>query len=338
MQQLPSEPRVLWRIKSGDGLASPVVASGRVFHLDNQNGKETLHAFNAANGQSLWSHTLDDAFKDSQSTAGPRCTPLVDGDRVYAQSCRGELRCLDAKDGNLLWRVHYVTNFRAVFIGERGQAAGAARHGYNGQPVIDGPHLISIAGGTNGATGASIVCLDKQTGTVVWQSQHDTAAYAPPIVADLGGRRQVIAFTVESLLAVDRLDGRLLWHVPLKTTFGRHVTTPVVVDGMVMVSSHEFGLIGVRVTADAGVLRASVSWTNKAAAINFASPVAIGSHLYGVGPSKDLVCIETTTGKTAWTREGFFTSSASKAHAGLVVMGSNLLVLTDAGELVLVAG
>jgi len=333
VQALPSEPKVLWRVKVGDGLASPVVAGGRVFHLDNQEGKETVHGLDAATGRIIWSAPLDEAFKDTQSTPGPRCTPLFDDGRVYAQSCRGELKCLDAKDGKLLWRVNYVTNFGAVFIGEKGQAAGAARHGYNGSPLMEGNHLITCAGGTNGS---SVVCLDKKTGAVIWKSQHDSASYAPPILTDVAGYRQVVAFTVESLMGLDPRDGRLLWRKPFKTTYGRHVTTPVVIGDMAMISSHEFGLVGVRITKSAGDFKASVAWTNKEAAINFASPVAVDGHLYGLGPAKNLVCVEARSGKLAWSRDGYFTTAAGKAHASFLVMGGNILILTDSGQLVLI--
>jgi outer membrane protein assembly factor BamB len=317
----------------GDGLASPIVAGDKVFYLDNQAGTETVHAADASTGKAIWSAPLDDAFKDTQSASGPRCTPLFGAGRVYAQSCRGELRCLDASDGKVLWRVNYVTNFGAVFVGEKGQASGAARHGYNGSPVIDGGHLITLAGGTNGA---GVVCLDKATGKVVWKSQNDGAAYAPPILAAVGGRRQVIAFMVEGLMGIAPEDGRLLWRVPLKTTFARHVTTPVVSGDMVIVSSHEFGLIGVRIeTKDSG-LTAGVTWTNKQAAINFASPVMVDGYLYGVGPAKNLVCVDAQNGRIAWSKDGLFTSAAGKAHAGFLVAGRNLLVLTDAGELMLI--
>lgn len=331
---LPSDPKILWRVKVGDGLASPVVAGDRVFHLDNQQGKETFHAADATTGKIIWSAPLDEAFKDSQSTPGPRCTPLVDDGRAYAQSCRGELKCFDAKGGKLLWRVNYVTNFGAVFIGEKGQAAGATRHGYNGSPLIDGDNLITCAGGTNGA---SVVCLNKKTGAVLWKSQSDSASYAPPVLADVAGRKQVVAFTVESLMGIDPQDGKLLWRVPFKTTYGRHVTTPVVVNDTVMISSHEFGLVGVHVARIGSEFKAAVAWTNKKAAINFASPVAVGAHLYGVGPAKNLVCVEAKSGKLVWSKDSYFTSAAGKAHASFLVMGANLLVLTDSGQLVLLA-
>jgi outer membrane protein assembly factor BamB len=331
---LPAEPKVLWRIKTGDGLASPVVAGGRVFYLDNQNGVETVHAADATTGRLLWSAPLDAAFKDSQSASGPRCTPVVDGDHLYAQSCRGELRCLSTADGALRWRVNFVTNFGGAFIGEKGQAAGATRHGFTAAPLIHGRHLIALAGGTNGA---GIVCLDKLDGREIWKSQNDSAAYAPPILARLAGREQIIAFVAEALLAVAPADGKPLWRVPFKTTYARHVTTPVVVGDTVMISSHEFGLVGVRVVETAGALTATPAWTNKEAAINFASPVAVGRHLYGLGPTKNLISVEAATGRLAWSQDGLLATAASKAHASFLVAGGNILALTDSGQLVLFA-
>lgn len=117
---LPGEPTVVWRAKIGDGLASPVVSGGKVFYLDHQRGKEVVHAADAASGNELWSATLDDAFKDFQSAAGPRCTPVADGDRVYVQSCRGEFQCLNVADGKPIWRANFVKDFGAVFTGEQG--------------------------------------------------------------------------------------------------------------------------------------------------------------------------------------------------------------------------
>lgn len=329
---LPTEPARVWRIKVGDGLASPVVADGRVFLFDQVSGRETLHALTVDTGREIWSASIDDTFKDSQSAPGPRCTPLVDGDRVYAQSCRGELQCRAVHDGKLLWRTSYVTNLGAMFIGEKGPASGATRHGYNGSPVIDGDHLIAVAGGTNGA---SVVCFDKKSGAVRWKSQSDTAAYAPPFIAELAGRRQVIAFTVESLMGLDVRDGTLLWRMPVKTTFGRHVTTPVVAGDIVAVSSHQFGLVGTRVVRDGAGFRATPAWTNREATINFASPVVADGYLYGVGPAKNLVCVDMNTGRLAWAQTGQINSSADKAHAAFLVVGKNILTLTDGGELVL---
>src|SRR6476661_6960054 len=87
--RLTAEPRVLWRLKIGEGLASPVLARGRVYYFDNPSGKETLHAIDVASAREFWRKEIDAPFRDMQGPSGPRCTPIVDDDRVYALSCKG---------------------------------------------------------------------------------------------------------------------------------------------------------------------------------------------------------------------------------------------------------
>ncbi|MBI3875587.1 MAG: PQQ-binding-like beta-propeller repeat protein, partial [Verrucomicrobia bacterium] len=329
---LLAEPKVLWRVKLGVGLASPVMSAGKVFLPDNVDGKEMLRAYDAATGKELWRAAIDDAVGDTQAPAGPRCTATVDGDRMYAQSCKGELQCLGAKDGKLLWRLNFVKDFGAEFIGEKGQAQGAARHGNDGAPLVVGPHLIVQAGGTNGA---GVVCLDKLTGKTVWKSQNDQAGYAAPVLATLGGVKQIISFTCDGLIGLDLRDGKLLWRVPMKTTFSRHVTTPVVVDDIVIAGSHTTGLIGTRVAKEGNTFKTEQAWLSKEATMNFSSPVAVGQHIYGLGPKRDLFCLDAKTGKIEWAQPGLITSSAGKAMAACIVMGPNILFSTDGGLLVL---
>ena len=331
---LPATPEVVWRVKVGGALASPVVSGGKLFHLDNQQGQETVHALDATTGKELWSLPFDAAFKDGQHAGGPRCAPLVEGDRVYVQSCRGEFHCLSVADGKVVWHVNFVKDFGALFIGEKGSAIGASRHGNTGPAVIDGDRIIA---GVGGANGASVVCFDKLTGRVIWKSQDDMPAYTGPVVSTIAGVKQILCFMAEALISLDVRDGALLWRVPIKTSFGRHVTTPVIVDDMVVVSSHQAGLIGIRVSKDGAGLKAERAWTVKDSAMNFACPVAVGHHLYGVGPAKNLVCVDVKTGRQAWSREGFFKSAPGNAYASFLVLGDNVLVLTDGGELLLVA-
>ncbi len=331
---LPADPKIPWRIKIGNGLASPVVAGGKVFYLDNQGGTETLHALDVANAKELWHADIGDVFEDPQSPAGPRCTPLVDGGRVYAQSCRGELKCLKVADGKQLWHINYTKDFSAVIIGEKGTSVGAARHGNNGSPVIDGDKLFASVGGTNGD---AIVCFHKSTGVVIWKSQNDQAAYSAPIVATIHGVRQLVDFTVDGLIGLDVRDGKLLWRVPLKTSAGRHVTTPVFMGDMVMVASHEIGLVGVKLSRNGGDWQATKAWVKKESAINFSSPVIVGNYLYGLGPAKNIICVDVKTGAQMWSKEGYIAGAASNAHAGFIVMDKNILALTDGGQLVLFA-
>jgi outer membrane protein assembly factor BamB len=329
---LPSALKVVWNMPVGDGLASPVVSGGRVFHLDNQDGRETIHALDAATGRTIWSATLDDTFRDGHSPPGPRCAITADNDRIYAQSCRGELQCLSAADGRVIWRINYVNDLGAQFIGEKGTAPGASRHGYNGAPLVDGDHLYVTAGGR----GASMVCFDKLSGKIIWKSQDDVAGYAAPVMATIAGVRQVVYYTAEAVIGLDAQKGDLLWRLPVRTAFGRHVTTPVVSDDLVVVSSHQAGLIGIRISRSGDGLQAGEAWRSRESAINFASPVLVGEHLYGVGPQRNLICVDVRTGRQAWSKDGLFRNPGN-AYAGMVVMGGNILVLTDAGQLLLIA-
>lgn len=329
---LPSQPKTVWRMEVGEGLASPVVAGGKLFYFDAVSGKETLHAIDPATAKEFWRATIDDTFQDTQGPAGPRCTPAVDGGRVYAVSCRGELQCLQVADGKLIWRANYTKDFGGVFIGEKGSATGATRHGNNGSPLILGDCLYAQAGGTNGA---AIVCLEKKTGRALWKSQNDFAGYAPPVRATLAGVDQLICFTAEGLIGLDPNNGELLWRVPMKTNFGRHVTTPVIVDDIVVVASHQVGLVGTRIVRSGSGLKPEQAWLIKELAVNFSSPVAVGKYLYGLGPAKNLFCLEIPTGKKMWSKDGYFTTSADKTHASFIAMGKNVLVLTDGGEIVL---
>jgi outer membrane protein assembly factor BamB len=332
---LPGEPNVLWRVKIGDGAASPVVAAGgKVYYLDHQQGKETVHAADASSGKELWGAALDEVFKDFQSLPGPRCTPLVDGQRLYVQSCRGEFQCLGVGDGKPLWRVNFVKDFGAVFFGETGPAVGASRHGYAGSAVVDGDRIFVGVGGT---AGASVVCFNKQDGKVIWKSQNDVPGFSALVVATIAGVKQVVSFTAEGVIGLDIGEGKLLWRSPVKTALGRHVTTPVVVDDVVVVGSHQAGLIGIKVSKQGAALSAERAWTIRNLGVNFSSPVAVGGYVYGIGPASALFCVDPKTGEKAWVKDGFFSDSVKTGYASFMVMNDNLLILADGGQLFMVA-
>lgn len=329
---LPAEPKVLWKMRIGPGISSPIVAGDKVIYFDAVDGKETLHAINRETKEELWRAPIDETFHDMQGPDGPRNTPLVDGDRVYAVSCKGQLDCLNLADGKKIWGVNFVADFGASFIGEKGTAPGASRHGNNGTPLIVGDKLYACAGSTNGA---GVVCFEKKTGKVLWKSQNDQAAYAPPAFATLAGVPQLLCYTADGLISLNPADGELFWRVPINTAYARHVTAPVWHDDVVVVSSHQVGMIGTRVTKSDGKPAADRAWLSREAAMNFASPVSIGNHLYGLGPRKNLECVEISTGKIMWSQEGYWQTSADKAYGGFLVVGTNILALTDTGQLVM---
>ena len=138
----------------------------------------------------------------------------------------------------------------------------------------------------------------------------------------------MVEFTAIAVIGVDPTNGKELCAACLLKRAGRHAATPVAFEDFIVVSSHQAGMMGIKLTKSGEGLKADVAWTNKQAAINFAALVAVGSSLFGVGPNKNLICVDIPTGKILWSKDNFFTSNGGKAYAGMIVMGKNLLILT----------
>src|SRR5580658_3327279 len=102
LTQLPPELKVLWRKKIGGGFSSPVVAGGRLVFFDENGREEVAHLLDARTGAEIWRAAIGSVYQDEWG-AGPRSTPLIDGDRVFVQSCKGEFRCLNLADGKVVW-------------------------------------------------------------------------------------------------------------------------------------------------------------------------------------------------------------------------------------------
>jgi len=325
---LPASLKPIWQVEIGGGFSSRVVADGKLVYLDTREGKEVAHAVEASSGKEIWHVAYANMFEDEWGP-GPRSTPTMDADRVYVQSCDGEFRCLSLADGKALWRVNFEKDFGVKFLGSKANEGTATRRGNDGSCVVDGNHVFVPVGG---ADGASLACFDKFKGQVVWKSQNDEAAYSSPIMATIGGVRQVVYFSADALMGIEASSGKQLWKVPLKTNAKRHASTPVIRGDSVMVNSHTFGLISFRIASGGSGLSASRGWVNPELKINVSTPVMAGDYLYCQGSGKDFVCVEAATGKLEWTRNGF-----GEKYDAVLTDGKELLVLTDGGELILLA-
>jgi outer membrane protein assembly factor BamB len=322
---LATTPVARWRKSIAHGYAAPVVVGDKLIFLDDQGGKETAHAVSATTGTDLWSVAGGEAYGD-EFEPGPRCTPLVDGDRVYVQTCRGEFRCLSLSDGKTLWRFHFA-DFGAVWVENKQANAGAAsRRGNAGAPVVVGDLIIVQIGS---AEGACLGAFDKVSGKLRWKSQNDLTCYSSLVSATLAGQSHVIAATCEGLLAVKPGDGAVLWRVPFRTGANRNALTPVVVDDTVYFASHTTGMRATGVEVKDGSVAAVERWLNRDLRINLASPVAVKGHLYGLGPARNFICVDRSTGHVAWSQSGF------GEVASTITDGQTLLILTDGGEVVL---
>jgi outer membrane protein assembly factor BamB len=333
LNSLPEELKPVWRLAVGGGHSSPVVASGRLLYLDEDGQHEVAHLLDASTGRELWRAPLADRFEDEWG-AGPRSTPVIDGDRGYAQSCSGEFRCLNLADGKVLWGASFEKDFGVKFHGARGaESLVAARRGNNGSPVVDAEAVIVPVGSTNGA---SLVCFDRMTGAVRWKAGNEDAAYSSPVIGTLAGARQVVYLSADSLSGFERATGRRLWRQPLRTAARRHAATPVIIGDTVAVNSHTFGMVCFRIARSGDTFTATEAWSSPTLKINLATPVLAGECLFGLGPNRDFICVDAVTGRLEWSQTGF--GQGRRDYASTILVGKNLLVLTEQGTLVLLRG
>ncbi|MDB6025957.1 MAG: hypothetical protein JWM68_2180 [Verrucomicrobiales bacterium] len=329
IEKLPAELKPLWRKAIGGGFSSPIVSESKVVYFDENGTKEIAHLLDTKTGNELWKTEIAQRYTDEWS-AGPRSTPIIDGDRVYVLSCNGEFRCLNLADGKVIWGTSFEKDFGVKFLGSKAKEGTAARRGNDGSCIVDGNEIIVPVGCVEGAT---LVCFNKMNGKIAWKSGTEEAAYSSPQIATLAGIKQIIYLSADSLSGFDRTRGMILWTVPLKTAAKRHAATPLIFGDNVIVNSHSFGLQAFKVSKkEVSKQEATPAWLNKDLKINLSTPVRVDNFLYGQGPNKDFICADARTGETKWTQPGF-----GKENSSTIALGKNLLVLTDSGELVLLA-
>ena len=317
-------PKVLWRVAAGAGYSGVSVAAGRAFTLWQQEDEQRLVALDADNGRILWQRGLGPAFS-SQYGDGPRSTPVLDEDRVFAIDAQGRLVAVRADDGTVIWSHDLAREFGARI----------PSIGYASTPLVEGDHLLVEVGAQDGA----FMAFDKRSGEVAWSSQSDEPAYVSPVALTTGGRRQAVFFSASGLYALAPEDGRLLWHHPWTapcpaTGIPLNAASPVFVppDRLFVAAAwgdHKGGAL-FRVIERGDRLTPERLWHAPLIDGEINTAVHVGGHLYGFKGSI-LVAVDAATGELAWSARGFGRGSLISADNKLIVLGeSGNLALIEA--------
>lgn len=285
LKQWPAEgPPLVWKASgAGRGYSSFSVANGKLFTMGLRGGKEFVIAFDVATGKEAWSTAHPGSAFHNDRGDGPRGTPTVEGDRVYALGGNGDLSVLDARTGKMVWTKNILREFSARNI----------TWGISESPLIVGNKLLVNAGGA----GASIVALNKSDGSLIWKSQSDRAGYSSAIPVELNGGTQVVFFTHQRAVGLDLKDGRLLWEYARAANDVANAATPIARGNRIFISS-DYGTGGgvVEIKPDG---TAQEIWFSKDMRNHHSSSVLVGDHLYGFS-SAILTAIKFDTGEVAW--------------------------------------
>lgn len=329
-------PPQVWRHRGGDAYSSFAVAAGRACTMIAGDTQEAIVCFDLETGNEHWRRRYKP--RRTFDYGGPRATPTIVGDHVYAASPAGTLMCLNFHTGDFVWHRDLIQDLGAT----------APRWGFACSPLVEGDLVFVIAGGSKGRC---LAAFDKTTGELVWARENDPPGYSSPIAATIDGVRQVLFFTGSRVLGVSPADGKVLWDFPWLTRFEVNAATPVVFrarrerqeNTYVFISSgYDRGCALVKVHRDpkGESFRARRVYESDALCCHFSSPVRYKDHLYGLDETRDLTCLDLRTGEVAWRFEreedGDDLRSIGFRKGALIRVEDLLVVLGENGKLALV--
>lgn len=296
-------PPLAWKAKGlGGGFSSLSISGGRIYTMGDRQGSQQVVAMRLGDGQIAWTAKVGPVWDDEYG--GPRGTPAVDGDRVYALGTEGDLVCLQAATGKEVWRKNLARDFGGRVMSSWKWAE---------SPLVDGDHVIV----TPGVPRAMLVALDKKTGKEVWRAAvpelgyqgKDGAGYSSVVVSNGGGVRQYVQLTGRGLVSVRAQDGKFLWGYNKVANDVANIPTPIVRGDYVFASTgYQTGSALLKLSrAGDGVQAREVYFLgSKTLQNHHGGLVLINDHVYGGhGHNRGYpICVELATGKVAWGGEG----------------------------------
>ena len=308
----------IWKQPIGIGYASFSIADGRAYTIEQRRGQEVVAAYDVATGRELWTQRWNAEYSPGDDTGdGPRATPTWDEGRLYALGGTGELRCLDANSGAVIWGKNILSDNQAPNL----------QWGVAASPLIVDDKVIVLAGGANNK---SIVAYNKMTGAPVWKSLSDQQAYVSPMLVELAGRRQIIVVSASRVVGLVPETGALLWTYGWDTSMGINVSQPIIVDKnrFFISSGYGKGAALVEVKGSGQSFSATKVWENINMKNKFNSSVLYNGYVYGLDEGI-LTCLDVNTGERKW-------KGGRYGYGQVLVAGGNLIVTSDTGELALV--
>ncbi len=335
-------PKIVWQQRLGEGYAIGSVAAGRLVQADRVGDKIRTRCWAAETGELLWEYAYPTQYRDYYGyDGGPRCSPLIDGERAYVYGPDGVLLCLHLSSGKLLWKCDTAKRFGVVqnFFGT------------GSTPVVYGDKLWVMVGGSPDedqslgpdrldrvrGNGTAMVAFDKKTGRVLTKLSDELASYSSPCIVQIDGRPWCFAYCRGGLLAFHPGTGAIDFHYPWRSRLLESVvvSSPVVVGRQVLITE-TYGpgssLLQVRPGGYDVVWKDEKRSRQKILQGHMMTPVVHQGYVYacsGRNPPVDLRCFEWKTGKLMWKLDNQYRTS-------LLYVDQHLVTLDETGMLRLI--
>ena len=346
IEKFPADgPKVRWRAPIGTGYTGPAVAKGRVYLMDRRlpqgasnpsdpfargeiPGTERVLCLNEGDGKILWQHEYDCPYAVSYP-AGPRATPTVHNGKVYTLGTEGNLFCLDATSGRVIWSRELKKDYNTK----------TPMWGFAGHPLVDGKKLICLVGGE----GSVAVAFDKDTGKELWRAlSAKEPGYCPPMIYEFAGKRQLIIWHPEAVSALNPDTGAVYWSYPLAPPIrsGMTIPAPRKSGDLLFLTSFYNGSLMLRMESD----KPSLVWQSKKVSEMdtdglhsvMSTPVLDNGYIYGSCSYGQFRCLKADTGERLWeTFEPTTGKSVRWGNAFIVKNGDHYFLFNEKGDLII---
>lgn len=316
LKQWPENgPKLLWHFDElGDGHSSATVTSNAIYSAGTINGNGVVFALDLS-GKLLWKTEYGKEWTESWD--GVRSTPLYYNGKLYQMSGYGNLVCLDASNGKVIWSVDLQKDYDGVNI----------RWGVTENLLIDDNKLYCTPGGKT----ANIIALDPSNGKLVWKSAGfgESSAYCSPMIAKLSSRNILVTHTANSIIGIDAADGKPLWRYEHINTYAVHPNTPIYSNGnLLCFSGYGKGCVMLKLSDDG--INVSKVWENKKLDNQMGGLILHNGKIYGSGQnSHSWFCLDWKTGKELY-------SEKITSNGNIIYADGMLYCYGDNGEVALV--
>lgn len=326
-------PKLVWTASGlGKGYASVSIKDNRLFTTGNLPGGQAVIAINTDDGKILWKTNLIDS-NPKHGYPGARCTPSIDGDRLYAVSTNGAISCLSVADGEVIWTKTFDEEWDGKMM---------SGWGFSESPLVDGDLVLCTPGGKD----AMMVALNKTTGEEVWKTSvkdlgekgKDGAGYSSIVISNAGGVKQYVQLTGRGLIGVRASDGKLLWNYNPVANKVANIPTPIVSGDYVFCSTgYGTGSALVKLSKEGeGIKAEEVYFLNAKTLQNHHGGMILhDGHIYcGHGHGKGFpICINLKSGKVVW---GGKIRGEGSGSAAVSFADGNLIFRYESGDLALI--
>jgi outer membrane protein assembly factor BamB len=319
-------PELIWRRPLGVGMSSIAVANGYAYTMFQEGDDQYVVALDENSGNEKWKTKVGDWYRNAMGN-GPRATPTVHGDRVFAFTGGGILCALDANDGKLLWSVDTPDDVSAK----------PAEYGMASSPLIVGDAVIVQVGSNDG----TVVAYDQSNGTRLWKTGRGAAGYSSPVLMTLAGKEQIVAFVGAAVMGIDPADGGELWSMEYVTDYDCNTASPVQLDdsSLLISAAENHGSTVLKITGNDKKFEVETGWSShgKSSVLRaeWQTPILSDGYLFALdnvgnaGPFTNLVCLRVADGEQMWIQPKF-------GKSNLTMADGKLFLSTMRGELVLV--